>query len=205
MPPDIPEGRQRRDYARPLRSTLKSVAVLALLGAAAYWSWHQPFMARPRLLWELSRMPPPTAIAMPVDGVASRRVADTFGAPRGTDRRHDGVDIFAPRGTLVLSATRGVVASVREGGLGGRQVWVYGPSGQRHYYAHLDDWEPGLAEGDAVLAGSALGVVGDTGNARGTPPHLHYGIYGAGGAIDPLPLLHAGDVADPAPTADAPP
>ncbi|MGY1459776.1 MULTISPECIES: hypothetical protein [unclassified Luteimonas] len=98
MRPDIPEGRQPRDYARPLRSTLTSVAVLALLGAAAYWCWHQPFMAKPRLLWELSRMPPPPAVAMPVDGVASRRVADTFGAPRGTDRSHDGVDIFAARG-----------------------------------------------------------------------------------------------------------
>lgn len=203
MRSDIPEHRPPRDYARPLRSTLKSIVALALLAAVAYWSWHQPFMARPRLLWELSRMPPPVAVAMPVDGVASRRVADTFGAPRGSDRSHDGVDIFAPRGTPVRSATRGVVASVREGGLGGRQVWVYGPSGQRHYYAHLDDWEPGLAEGDPVLAGSALGVVGDTGNARGTPPHLHYGIYGAGGAIDPLPLLRAGDADDEATPADA--
>lgn len=204
MRPDTTQHRQPRDYAQALRTTLKSIVVCALLAAAAYWAWHQPFMARPRMLWELSRMPPPAAVAMPVDGVASRRVADTFGAPRGTDRRHDGVDIFAPRGTKVRSATRGVVASVREGGLGGRQVWVYGPSGQRHYYAHLDDWEPGLAEGDPVLPGSALGVVGDTGNARGTPPHLHYGIYGADGAIDPLPLLRAGDAVAATSPDDAP-
>jgi len=165
--------------------------VLAALAVVADWAWHQPFMDRPRTLWELSRMPAPASVAMPVAGVRARDVADTFGAPRGADRSHEGVDIFAPRGTDVVSATRGVVASVREGGLGGRQVWVIGPGGQRHYYAHLDDWAPGLAEGDVVHPGSVLGRVGDTGNARGTPPHLHYGIYGSGGAIDPLPLLRA--------------
>lgn len=185
-----------RDYTGALGSTLGFVAVAALFAAAAHWSWHQPFMARPRALWELSRMPPPIAVAMPVQGVAASRVADTFGAPRGADRAHAGVDIFAARGTRVVSATRGVVLSLREGGLGGRQVWVYGPAGQRHYYAHLDGWEPGIAEGDVVLAGSALGRVGDTGNAQGTPPHLHYGIYGTNGAIDPLPLLRAGAAGD---------
>ena len=189
-----------------MRALLRLVAwllVLAALAVVADWAWRQPFMERPRTLWELSRMPPPDAIAMPVAGVRARQVADTFGAPRGRDRTHQGVDIFATRGTDVVSATRGVVSSVREGGLGGRQVWVLGPAGQRHYYAHLDDWAPGLAAGDVVQEGSVLGSVGDTGNARGTPPHLHYGIYGDGGAIDPLPLLRAtassGDAAPDAP------
>ena len=176
---------------RGLLRLLAWLLVLAALAVVADWAWRQPFMERPRTLWELSRMPPPTAVAMPVAGVQARQVADTFGAPRGRDRSHEGVDIFAARGTDVVSATRGVVSSVREGGLGGRQVWVYGPGGQRHYYAHLDDWAPGLAEGDVVDVGSVLGAVGDTGNARGTPPHLHYGIYGTAGAIDPLPLLRA--------------
>lgn len=175
-----------------VRGLLRLVAwlfVLAALAAVASWAWEQPFMERPRTAWELSRMPPPTAVPVPVEGVHATRVADTFGAPRGRDRRHEGVDIFAPRGTTVTSATRGIVTAVREGGLGGRQVWVQGPAGQRHYYAHLDDWADGLAVGDVVWPGDALGTVGDTGNARGTPPHLHYGIYGDGGAIDPLPLL----------------
>ncbi|NZA26452.1 M23 family metallopeptidase [Luteimonas sp. SJ-92] len=165
-----------------------------LLVAVAYagaWAWRQPFMERVRMGWTLSRMPPPASLAMPVRDVSAARVADTFGDPRGADRRHEGVDIFAPRGTAVLSATPGIVAAVREGGLGGRQVWVLGPARERHYYAHLDDWAPGLAPGDVVWPGSALGAVGDTGNARGTPPHLHYGVYGAGGAYDPLPLLMA--------------
>ncbi|MEN1971013.1 M23 family metallopeptidase [Luteimonas sp. MJ204] len=165
--------------------------VLAALAALAYWAWDQPFMARTRTHWELSRMPPPVAVAMPVEGVDASRVADTFGAPRGRDRSHEGVDIFAPRGTVVASSTRGIVTAVREGGLGGRQVWVTGPARQRHYYAHLDDWAEGVAVGDVVWPGDPLGTVGDTGNARGTPPHLHYGIYGEGGAIDPLPLLRA--------------
>ena len=149
-------------------------------------------MAQPRALYALARMPVPDALPVPVEGVAASRIADTFGAPRGRDRSHEGVDIFAARGTMVTSATHGLVTAVREGGLGGRQVWVLGPARQRHYYAHLDDWAPGLAVGTVVVPGDPLGVVGDTGNARGTPPHLHYGVYAAGGAIDPLPLLRAG-------------
>ncbi len=148
-------------------------------------------MAIPRTSWEVARMPPPSALPVPVQGVRAARIADTFGAPRGSDRTHAGVDIFAKRGAPVLSATRGIVVSVREGGLGGRQVWVLGPARERHYYAHLDDWSAGLAEGDVVEPGTPLGTVGTTGNARGTPPHLHYGIYGADGAYDPLPLFQA--------------
>jgi len=189
---EVIERKPPRDYAPALRSLLKAALMLAVLAVSAHWAWRQPFMAKPRALWELSRMPPPSALAMPVQGVDATRIADTFGAPRGRDRTHAGVDIFAARGTPVRSATRGVVVAVREGGLGGRQVWVLGPARQRHYYAHLDGWAAGLQVGDVVLAGDALGVVGDTGNARGTPPHLHYGVYGADGAIDPLPLLRAG-------------
>lgn len=89
------------------------------------------------------------------------------------------------------STTRGVVLRVADRGLGGRQVWVLGPGRQRHYYAHLDDWAPGLQARDVVWPGTLLGTVGDTGNARGTAPHLHYGIYDGDGGLDPLPLLRA--------------
>lgn len=174
-----------------MRGLLKAIVVALLLAVAAIWSWHQPFMLKPRTWWELSRMPPPMSLPIPVDGVRARRIADTFGAPRGADRTHAGVDIFAARGTAVTSATPGLVISVREGGLGGKQVWILGPAHERHYYAHLQGWAPGLAVGDVVRAGDVIGSVGDTGNARGTPPHLHYGIYGPNGAYDPLPLLLA--------------
>lgn len=178
-----------------IRRLITWLLAAALLAAAGWWAWQQPFMAYPRALWELSRMPAPSRLAMPVAGVSVHQVADTWGAARGRDRRHEGVDIFAPRGTPVRSATRGVVVSVRDAGLGGRQVWVLGPGHERHYYAHMGDWAPGLKEGTVLAAGAALGVVGDTGNARGTPPHLHYGVYGAAGASDPLPRLRNGAAA----------
>ena len=102
-------------------------------------------MASPRMWWDISRASPPDALPVPVDGVRARQIADTFGAPRGTDRTHQGVDIFAARGTPVRSATRGIVVAIRDSGLGGRQVWVLGPGRERHYYAHLDDWAPDRA------------------------------------------------------------
>lgn len=189
----VPAPVRARDYSRAARRIATTVAVLAALAAAGWWAWQQPFMARARTTYELSRMPPPAALPVPVDGVDAGRIDDTWGAPRGRDRSHQGVDIFAPRGTVVRSTTRGVVASLRDGGLGGRQVWVLGPARQRHYYAHLDSVVEGLSVGDVVWPGDALGGVGDSGNARGTPTHLHYGVYGDDGALDPLPLLRAWD------------
>lgn len=153
--------------------------------------WNSEWLKAPRALWDLSRMPPPSALPVPVEGVTARRIADTFGAPRGRDRTHAGVDIFAKRGTPIRSAAPGVVVAVRNRGLGGRQVWVVGPARERYYYAHLEDWRAGLREGEVVAEGDLLGYVGTSGNAAGTPPHLHWGIYGADGAYDPLPLLKA--------------
>jgi peptidoglycan LD-endopeptidase LytH len=66
---------------------------------------------------------------------------------------------------------------------------VLGAGGRVSYYAHLDAYAEGLKVGDVVTTGAVLGSVGTTGNARGTPPHLHFGVYAPGGAIDPLPLL----------------
>lgn len=184
-------GRPGRDYTAAAVTVVLVALFGALVATLLHWSAHQPSVARLRLAAGLMRRPPPERLLVPVEGVRPARIADTFGAPRGRTRLHQGVDIFAPRGTAVVSATDGLVVSVRERGLGGRQVWVLGPGGERHYYAHLDDWAFGLREGDAVRAGYLLGTVGDTGNARGTPPHLHYGVYTHGGAVDPLPRLHA--------------
>ncbi|MDQ3205387.1 MAG: M23 family metallopeptidase [Pseudomonadota bacterium] len=201
-----PAHRNHHDYAPAARRLVSLVVLASLIAAVAFWAWQQPFLAYARTMWELSRMEAPASLPVPVEGVEARRIADTFGAPRGRDRQHAGVDIFADRGTPVVSTTRGVVTSVREGGLGGRQVWVLGPGRERHYYAHLDDWAPGLEAGDVVWPGHVLGEVGDTGNARGTPPHLHYAIYGADGATDPLPRLEresAQAAEDPAPDVSA--
>jgi murein DD-endopeptidase MepM/ murein hydrolase activator NlpD len=132
---------------------------------------------------------PDRRIAMPLEEVSKRQIADTWGAPRGTGRRHEGQDIFAPRGTPVFSATSGFVYNIGENSLGGQTVSVIGAGGRLYYYAHLDKYAPGLEEGDRVTTRTVLGYVGTTGNAQGTPPHLHFGIYTGTGAINPLPLL----------------
>lgn len=196
-PPSSPRRVATRSPARRLRSIVVSLALLCVLAVAARWAWQLPIAHQLRTSWELSQMPPPAQLHVPVEGVRARQIADTFGAPRGRHRTHAGVDIFAPRGTPVVAATRGVVSAIRDQGLGGKQVWLLGPAMERHYYAHLDDWAAGLAVGDVVEPGTLLGKVGSTGNARGTPPHLHYGVYGRNGAYDPLPLLRK-SVAQPA-------
>lgn len=175
--------------ARRLRRWLLWGAVLLALAVAAPALWHSHWAAGARMLWTLSRMPAATTLPVPVDGVKPRQIANTFGAARGHDREHAGVDIFARRGTPVRSATPGVIATVRDSGLGGRQVWVIGPARERYYYAHLEGWAENLAQGQVVQAGDLLGYVGDSGNAKGTPPHLHFGLYGPVGARDPLPLM----------------
>lgn len=177
--------------ARRLRRWLLRLVWLVVLGVSLAAAWNSRWAATPKMMWTLARMLPATALPVPVDGVRARQVADTFGAPRGRDRTHAGVDIFAKRGTPVRSAGPGVVADIRDSGLGGRQVWVMGPGRERYYYAHLEDWRTGLTRGEVVDASTVLGYVGDSGNAKGTPPHLHWGIYGSEGARDPLPLLRA--------------
>jgi murein DD-endopeptidase MepM/ murein hydrolase activator NlpD len=126
----------------------------------------------------------------PVEGRTGRAVGSLFGDEReGGRRMHQGIDIFAPRGTRVLAATDGWVTGATTNRLGGNVVWIWDPSrGQVLYYAHLDKQE--VATGERVHAGDLVGLVGNTGNARTTPPHLHFGIYRPIlGAIDPLPFI----------------
>lgn len=123
----------------------------------------------------------------PVAGGKNTNIQSFWGANRDGGRRsHEGIDIFAPRGTPVVAVTDGYVTSTGERGLGGKQVWLRDQKrGQTLYYAHLDSI---AREGRRnVKTGDTLGFVGNTGNARTTPPHLHFGIYkGYRGAIDPL-------------------
>ena len=99
---------------------------------------------------------------------------------------------MAPKGTKVYSTTDGVVGSMRNNNLGGKVIWILGPSNTWHYYAHLDDHKRGLNEGDVVRKGQHIGYFGYSGNGRGTAPHLHYGLYLSGrgrGAVNPYPYL----------------
>ena len=133
-------------------------------------------------------------LAFPVAGVDGRAIWSGFGAERDGGRRaHRGVDIFAARGTAVLAATDGWVTRVETTQRGGNVVWMQPLFGNmRVYYAHLD--EQWVEPGEFVLAGQPLGAIGNTGNARTTPPHLHFGVYVRqpgvrGGARDPADFL----------------
>ncbi|MBA2302908.1 MAG: M23 family metallopeptidase [Acidobacteria bacterium] len=130
------------------------------------------------------------ALTFPVAGRTSAAVQSFFLDPRDNNRReHHGIDIFAPRNTPVVAAADGFVSHVGTSALGGHIVWVWDPQrGQSHYYAHLE--KQAVVTGERVRAGNLVGYVGNTGNARSTPPHLHFGIYRRGeGPIDPLPFV----------------
>lgn len=133
-----------------------------------------------------------TRLPVPVQGVSRKQLSDTWGAARSQGRRHEGIDIMASKGTKVYSATNGLVASLKGNNLGGTVVWIIGPSGSWHYYAHLHKHKRGLNEGDYIRKGDLIGYVGNSGNAKHTAPHLHYGIYLSGkgrGATNPYPYL----------------
>jgi murein DD-endopeptidase MepM/ murein hydrolase activator NlpD len=179
-----------------LRATILAVLLIAAWGLVGPWLRHAVYAMR------LTAMPAPSALAMPVNGVRPAALRDTWHATRSEGRRHEGIDIFARRGTAVRAATEGIVLRVGTNRLGGQVVWVLGPGGQRHYYAHLDRFSD-VAPGMRVEEGRVLGYVGNTGNAKGTPPHLHYGVYGAGGPVNPYPLLREGP--RPARSAKGPP
>jgi len=139
----------------------------------------------------------------PVKGRTDQAIGSFWGNERdGGARRHEGVDIFAPRGTPAVAATDGYITRTGESRLGGLVVWLADAhTGQHLYYAHLS--KQLVHPGQQVRAGDTLGLVGNTGNARTTAPHLHFGIYRAGrGAVDPWPFLHR---EDPVPTALAGP
>jgi murein DD-endopeptidase MepM/ murein hydrolase activator NlpD len=129
----------------------------------------------------------------PVDGVAVERIPASFHAPREGGRRlHQGVDILAPRGTPVRSVSAGVVVRVAQQPKGGKVVFVAGGGALLFFYAHLNDFAPGLHVGKPVAPGEILGTVGDSGNAKGVT-HLHFEARPAAtlfAPVDPLLVLH---------------
>jgi murein DD-endopeptidase MepM/ murein hydrolase activator NlpD len=132
------------------------------------------------------------SLGFPVTGLSLAAVQSVFGDPRDAGRRnHHGIDIFAPRGTPVVAAVDGRVR-VDTGNRGGNVIWLTPTDGRRRrlYYAHLHDWA--VENGAQVRAGDVIGYVGNTGNARTTPPHLHFGVYDRG-PVDPFPFLQPDD------------
>jgi murein DD-endopeptidase MepM/ murein hydrolase activator NlpD len=168
---------------------LVALVVLALWLANESAPWWRPF-------WQVMTAPAPRHLAVPVAGVRPAMLVDTWGAPRGEGRSHRGIDIFARRGTPVVTPVPGIVIGIGQDRLGGNVVRVLGPGRQVHYFAHLEAFAD-IAPRQWLRPGDIVGFVGDTGNARGTPPHLHYGLYAFGGAINPFPLLRARPVETP--------
>lgn len=129
------------------------------------------------------------SLGFPVAGTKAR-VGSVWGDSRDNGKRsHEGIDIFAAKLTPAIAAANGYISSVRDGGLGGKTVNLKVEGRNLSlYYAHLD--KQLVEEGQYVKKGDTIGLVGNTGNARTTPPHLHFGIYTFGGAIDPLPFVN---------------
>jgi murein DD-endopeptidase MepM/ murein hydrolase activator NlpD len=130
-----------------------------------------------------------TQLRMPVVGISSRNLDDSWHAPRDGGRVHKGIDIFAPRGTEVVAVADGIVSYIGDQKLGGHCIWLTTENGSSFYYAHLDRWAPGLYEGMEVQAGDLLGFVGNTGNAKYTPSHLHFAVNRSDEMVNPFPLL----------------
>ena len=138
-----------------------------------------------------------SAMIVPVAGVVPKDLLDTFDEPRGT-RRHNALDIPAPRGTPVLSATDGRLQRMFASEAGGLMVYASDPTDRFVLmYAHLDRYADGLSDGMTLRRGDTIGYVGTTGNAPPNVPHLHFGIarttnvarWWTGLPVDPRPLL----------------
>jgi murein DD-endopeptidase MepM/ murein hydrolase activator NlpD len=129
------------------------------------------------------------SLGFPVSGNKAR-VGSFWGADRdGGKRSHEGIDIFAPKLTPAVAGADGEITGVRDGGLGGKVVWLK-VNGKNAflYYAHLD--KQLVHEGQSVMKGDVVGLVGNTGNAKYTPSHLHFGVYTSSGPVNPLPFVN---------------
>lgn len=129
----------------------------------------------------------------PVKNGKNNDIKSFWGMDRdGGERKHEGVDIFNKRGTPILAVEDGTISRVQITNLGGKVVWQrLGFAGPSIYYAHLDSQT--VSEGQKVKKGEVLGLMGNTGNAITTSPHLHFGIYTSGGAVDPLNYISKKD------------
>ncbi|HJU69215.1 MAG TPA: M23 family metallopeptidase [Gemmatimonadaceae bacterium] len=136
-------------------------------------------------------------LIIPVAGVKAEDLLDTFNEMRG-ERRHDALDIPAPRGTPVLAATDGRVLRLFTSERGGLMIYTADAS-ERFVlmYAHLDGYADGVSNDGPLRRGQVIGYVGTTGNAPPNLPHLHFAIarssnvarWWEGTPVDPLPLL----------------
>lgn len=185
---------------------------------SAFWIWFYSFIPEPRpevarngtiVAVKPEKAAPieiaqqvvvgPAGLALPVVGVRPDQLVDTFDQARAAGRRHDAIDIMAPEGTPVIAAADGTIEKLffSHGG-GGITVYERSPDQKwMYYYAHLQGYAPGLAEGQQVKRGQVIARVDHTGDAVASAPHLHFAInsmapgqrWWQGTPINPYPLL----------------
>lgn len=170
-------------HRRPRTGIYLGCLLLFLAGVAGmvWWWWAA---AVPPSRGEADRVeiePPSDArLLVPVRGVSRSELRDTFDERRG-DRRHEALDILAPRGTPVMAVADGHVEKLFTSLPGGLTIYHFDPTGTHcYYYAHLDRYAGGLREGQQVRRGQVLGYVGTTGNAPKDTPHLHFAVFRLG-------------------------
>ncbi len=141
---------------------------------------------------------PAANLLLPVQGIQLSELVDTFNQTRGSTRIHEALDIMAPRGREVVAVADGKIAKLFNSKQGGLTVYQFDPTERwTYYYAHLDRYAEGIAEGKVLKRGELVGYVGSTGNANADAPHLHFAIFELGPEkrwwegkpINPYPLL----------------
>jgi murein DD-endopeptidase MepM/ murein hydrolase activator NlpD len=188
----------------------RMLVVSALAGVMAGCRMgHAPAGTAPQPLGAASRLPSGVsrddyeylrrrALLIPVVNVPLSRIPDTFNDARDGRRVHRALDILAPKGTPVVSTDVGRVLKLRIGGAGGITVYAVDPDDRFvYYYAHLDRYRKGLAEGQRLQKGDTIGYVGTSGNAPRDTPHLHFQVtrmppnqhWWEGVPVDPRPLF----------------
>jgi murein DD-endopeptidase MepM/ murein hydrolase activator NlpD len=192
-------------------------AVFTAVVVSAFWIWFYNFVPSPKpqvarsgniVAVKPEKAPPvevaqqvvgPAGLAIPVVGVKASDLVDTYDAARGSGRRHDAIDIMAAEGTPVIAAADGTIEKLffSKGG-GGITIYERGTDPKwQYYYAHLQGYAPGLAEGQQVKRGQVIARVDHTGDAVASAPHLHFAInsmapgqrWWQGTPINPYPLL----------------
>lgn len=140
-----------------------------------------------------------SGLLIPVQGIGSGQLQDTFTDARSEGRVHDAIDILAPTGTPVIAVADGTVEKLFNSERGGLTVYQFDPNGTYcYYYAHLERYADGLVEKQAIKRGQVIGYVGSTGNADPAAPHLHFEIHRLGPekqwwkgeVLNPYPVLH---------------
>jgi murein DD-endopeptidase MepM/ murein hydrolase activator NlpD len=140
----------------------------------------------------------PGKLLVPVQGVKTAALSDTFEQPRGKQRHHEALDIMAAKGTPVLAVADGKVEKLFQSKPGGTTLYQFDPNGRyAYYYAHLDRYADGIKEGMELKRGQLLGYVGVTGNSDPNAPHLHFAMFELtpekqwwkGTPVNPFPLM----------------